>query len=175
MAQALEDFVSAARMATESGFDALHLEFARGYLLASFLSPLTNARRDEFGGSLENRARFPLMVFDAVRAAWPPERPLSVCLCATDWAAGGSSVDDAVAVAGMLKHRGCDLLEVVAGQTTIDAKPSYGRYFLAPFSDRVRNIAGIRTLTRGNITTADEVNTIIAAGRADLCVLDAVA
>ena len=165
-------FVHAARMAEEAGFDMLHLDFAHGYLLASFISPLTNRRRDGYGGSLENRMRFPLEVFDAVRAEWPQEKPISVCIFATDWAPGGFDTQDAVAVAGMLKERGCDALEVVGGHTTIFANPSYRRYFLTPFSDEVRNSVGIPTLTRGNITSADEVNTILAAGRADLCVLD---
>jgi anthraniloyl-CoA monooxygenase len=172
MEKVRDNFAGAARMATGAGFDMHHLDVAHGYLLASFLSPLTNRRRDDFGGSLENRMRFPLEVFDAVRAAWPQEKPLSVCLLGSDWVAGGFDIDDAAAVAGKLKDHGCDLVELVAGQTTPETRPSYGRYFLTPFSDQVRNTAGIRTMTRGNITSADEINTIVAAGRADLCVLD---
>lgn len=167
-----EEFVSAARMAAEAGFDMLHLELARGYLLASFISPLANRRGDEFGGPPENRMRFPLEVFDAVRAEWPREKPISVSLSATDWVPGGSGIDDAVAAARMLKDHGCDAIELAAGQTTVDARPSYARHFLVPFSDQVRNSVGVRTIARGNIVSADEVNTIVAAGRADLCVVD---
>lgn len=166
------DFARSARMAHEAGFDLLQLHFAHGYLLASFLSPLTNRRSDDYGGSLENRLRFPLEVFDAVRAAWPPDKPISVALSATDWVKGGFDVDDAVVVARVLKAHGCDLIEVLAGQTTAEAEPVYGPGFLTPYSDRLRNEARIPTLVGGHMTTSGELNTVLAAGRADLCILD---
>lgn len=172
MARVRDDFATAARMADEAGFDMLHLEFSRGYLLASFISPLTNVRGDEHGGSLPSRMRFPLEIFEAVRAVWPREKPISVCLCATDLVPGGSDIGEAVAAAALLKEHGCDAVELAAGQTTVHAGPSYNGHFLTSFSDQVRNTVGIPTIIRGNITSADEVNTIVAAGRADLCVLD---
>jgi anthraniloyl-CoA monooxygenase len=167
-----DNFVRAAQMAQEAGFDLLHLHCAQGYLLASFLSPLSNQRVDEYGGSLENRLRFPLEIVDAVRAAWPEEKPLSVALSVTDCAKGGLEVDEAVAVARILKAHGCDMIEALAGQTIPDAEPAYGRGFLTPLSDRVRNEAGIPTLVGGYLTTTNEVNTILAAGRADLCMME---
>jgi len=166
------DFVRAAELAREIGFDLLQLHFAHGYLLASFLSPLTNTRGDEYGGSLENRLRFPLEVFDAVRAVWPEDRPLSVALTVDDCAKGGLSVDHGVVVVRTLREHSCDLIAVLAGQTTPDAKPPYGPGFLTPLSDRIRNEAFVPTITAGRLTTTDQVNTIITAGRADLCVLD---
>ncbi len=166
-----DDFVRAARMAVDAGFDMLELHMAHGYLLASFLSPLTNVRRDGYGGSLANRMRYPLDVFDAVRAAWPAERPISVRISAHDWAPGGLVPDDAVEVARMLEEHGCDIIDVSSGQTTADAEPIYGRLFQTPFSDRIRQEAGIPTMAVGAITNFDEVNTILLAGRADLCVL----
>ena len=166
-----DDFVWAARMADEAGFDLLELHFAHGYLLASFLSPLTNQRSDEYGGPLAARARYPLEVFEAVRAAWPPAKPMSVRISATDWAPGGFTPDDAVELARLLKARGCDIVDVSAGQTVADAEPVYGRLYQTPFSDRVRQEAGIPTMTVGAVTTYADVNSIIAAGRADLCVL----
>jgi anthraniloyl-CoA monooxygenase len=166
-----DDFVRAARMADEAGFDLLELHFAHGYLLASFLSPLTNRRDDEYGGSLAARARYPLEVFEAVRAAWPAAKPMSVRISATDWAPGGFTPDDAVELARMLKAHGCDIVDVSAGQTVSDAEPVYGRLYQTPFSDRVRQEAGIPTMTVGAVTTYADVNSIIAAGRADLCVL----
>lgn len=167
-----EAFVAAARWADEAGFDALELIMAHGYLLASFLSPLTNVRADEYGGALENRLRFPLEVLAAVRAVWPEEKPLVVALSVTDWVAGGFAVDEAVAVARALKEQGCDMVEVLAGQTVPEARPVYHRSFLASASDRVRNEAGIRTMVAGHIITSSQINTILAAGRADLCVVD---
>jgi anthraniloyl-CoA monooxygenase len=166
------NFARAARMADEAGFDLLSLNIAHGYLLASFLSPLTNQRNDEYGGALESRLRFPLEVFDAVRAAWPAEKPLVVVLSVTDCAKGGFAVEDAVVVAKTLKAHGCDLLEVLAGQTIPDAVPAYKRGFLTSLSDRVRNEAGIPTMVGGYLTTSDEVNTILAACRADLCIME---
>ncbi len=175
MERVCDDFVRATRMAHEAGFDLLQLHFAQGYLLASFLSPLTNRRTDEYGGNLEQRMRFPLAVFDAVRAAWPATKPISVAISATDCVPGGSSVDDAVTLASTLKAHGCDIIEVLAGQTTLEGEPPYGRGFLTPLSDRIRNEAGIPTIVGGYLTTTNEVNTILAAGRADLCILEQLA
>jgi anthraniloyl-CoA monooxygenase len=150
--------------------DALELNFAHGYLLAGFISPLTNRRTDEFGGSLENRMRFPLQIVDAVRVSW--ERPLLVRISASDWVPGGIELDEAVAIAGVLKAHGCDLLHAVMGQTIWESRPDYRRLFGVPASDRMRNEAGIPTIATGNLTTSDDVNTILAAGRADMCQLD---
>jgi anthraniloyl-CoA monooxygenase len=172
MRDVLEDFESAASRAASAGFDVLELDMAHGYLLASFLSPLSNRRRDEYGGRLENRARYPLRVFEAVRAAWPAERPVAVRLSASDWARGGIRPEEVVQVAVMLRERGCDLIHVTAGQTTAGGRPAYGRAYLNGYSDRIRNDAGTPTLVGGNITTFDEVNTALAAGRADVCILD---
>jgi len=166
------DFVRAARMAQEAGFDLLQLNFARGYLLASFLSPLTNLRCDAYGGNLDGRTRYPLEVFDAVRAAWPENKPISVALSVSDCVKEGFEVDDAVMLARLLKARGCDILEVQAGQTTIESEPAYGRGFLTQFSEQVRNEAHIPTMVGGYLTTNNEVNTILAAGRADVCIMD---
>src|SRR3989454_7436574 len=166
-----DDFVRAARMGEEAGFDVLEIHFAHGYLLASFISPLTNQRSDQYGGSLENRMRFPLDVFDAVRAVWPAHKPISVRISAVDWAPGGMESADAVEVAKLLKARGCDIIDVSAGQTVCDAKPVYGRQFQTPFADRIRHEAGVATMAVGNISSYTDVNTILAAGRADLCVL----
>lgn len=166
-----DDFVRAACMAAEAGFDLIELHFAHGYLLASFLSPLTNRRDDAYGGSLANRMRYPLEVFDAVRAAWPAARPISVRISGTDWMEGGFEPADAVELARALKARGCDIVDVSAGQTVPDARPVYGRLFQTPFSERVRLEAGIPTMTVGNIASYADVNSILAAGRADLCVL----
>jgi anthraniloyl-CoA monooxygenase len=165
------DFVRAARMAEQSGFDILEIHFAHGYLLASFISPLTNHRTDEYGGPLANRMRFPLEVLDAVRAVWPEHKPISVRISAVDWAPGGTEPADAVEVGRLLKAHGCDIVDVSAGQTVPDAKPVYGRQFQTPFADRVRHEAGIPTMAVGNISSYTDVNTILAAGRADLCVL----
>jgi anthraniloyl-CoA monooxygenase len=166
-----EEFARAAGLAAEAGFDLLELDLSHGYLLASFLSPITNRRRDGYGGPLANRLRYPLEVLDAVRATWPPDRPLAVRLTATDWAPGGLEPDDAVVIARELRDRGCHLVEPVAGQTTWTDHPDYRRLFLVPLSDRIRNEAGIPTMVGGGITTADEANTVLAAGRADLCIL----
>jgi anthraniloyl-CoA monooxygenase len=165
------DFVRSTEMAEEAGFDLLELHFAHGYLLAGFISPLTNVRTDEYGGSLENRMRFPLEVLDAVRAVWPDHKPLSVRISAVDWAPGGMEPDDAVQVAASLKAHGCDLVDVSAGQTVPYAKPIYGRQFQTPFADRIRHEVGIATMAVGNISSYMDVNTILAAGRADLCAL----
>jgi anthraniloyl-CoA monooxygenase len=165
-------FSTAAGRAAEAGFDLVALDLAHGYLLGSFLSPLTNRREDGYGGSPERRLRFPLEVVDAVRAAWPAERPLAVTLQADDCAPGGLTLDDAVAIAATLLEHGCDLVEVASGWTIPDDRPDYGRFYLVPASDRVRNEAGVPTIAGGNLTTADDVSTTLAAGRADLCLLD---
>jgi anthraniloyl-CoA monooxygenase len=166
-----DQFARAARMAEEAGFDMLELHMAYGYLLASFISPLTNVRTDEYGGSLANRMRFPLEVFDAVRGAWPAARPLSVQISASDWTAGGLVIEDAVGVARMLGAHGCDIVTVSSGQTVPDQHLPYGRLYQTPFSDRIRHEADIATMTVGGIASWDDVNSILAAGRADLCVL----
>ncbi|MBV8924055.1 MAG: bifunctional salicylyl-CoA 5-hydroxylase/oxidoreductase [Bradyrhizobium sp.] len=164
-------FVSAAMRGERCGFDMLELHCAHGYLLASFISPLTNTRADDYGGSLTNRLRFPLEVFEAMRAAWPAHKPMSVRISATDWAEGGITGDDAVEIARAFAEAGVDLVDVSTGQTVRDAQPVYGRMFQTPFSDQVRNEARVATMCVGNITTADQVNTILAAGRADLVAL----
>jgi anthraniloyl-CoA monooxygenase len=168
----LEAFAAAAGRAAEAGFDLVALDLAHGYLLGSFLSPLTNRREDGYGGSPEGRLRFPLEVVDAVRAAWPAERPLAVTLQADDCAPGGLGLDDAVAIAASLRAHGCDLVEVASGWTIPADRPDYRRFYLVPASDRVRNEAAVATIAGGNLTTADDVSTILAAGRADLCLLD---
>ncbi|HEX8099233.1 MAG TPA: FAD-dependent monooxygenase, partial [Actinomycetota bacterium] len=169
--EVMEDFAAAAWRAAEAGFDVLEVHMAHGYLLASFLSPLTNKRTDQYGGTFENRLRFPLEVFDAVREVWPQDRVLAACVSATDWARRGSEVEDAVRLSSVLKDHGCDLIHVVAGQTTTRENPNYGRMFLVPFSDQIRNEAAIPTLVGGHLRTADEINTVLAAGRADLCIM----
>ena len=167
----IADFTRAAGLAREAGFDLLEIHMAHGYLLASFISPLTNTRTDEYGGSIDNRMRFPLEVFDACRAVWPDEKPMSVRISAVDWAPGGMEPDAAVEVARMLNAHGCDIVDVSAGQTVPDQQPVYGRLFQTPFADRIRHEIGIKTMAVGNISSYMDVNTIIAAGRADLCVL----
>jgi anthraniloyl-CoA monooxygenase len=166
-----DDFVAAAKLAELAGFDMLELHFAHGYLLSSFLSPLTNRRDDLYGGSLGNRLRYPMEVFDAVRAVWPRHKPMSVRISATDWVPGGFDGDDAVGVAKALKAAGCDIVDVSAGQTTPDAQPVYGRLFQTPFADKVRHEADIPTITVGNIGSYADVNSILVSGRADLCAL----
>lgn len=168
-----DSFVEATRMAVEAGFDLLQLNVAHGYLLAGFLSPLTNRRTDEYGGSLDNRARFPLEVLAAVRAAWPEDRPLAVALSVTDYAKGGMEIEEGIEVAKLLGPHGCDIVHVQAGQTILGSEPPYAKGYLTPLSDRVRNEAGIPTIVGGYLTTANELNTILAAGRGDLCVMEA--
>jgi len=163
------DFVRSTRWAAEAGVDWLELHCAHGYLLSSFISPLTNHRSDEYGGSLANRLRYPLEVFHAVRAAWPEHLPMSVRISAHDWVAGGITPDDAVEIARAFKAAGADLIDCSSGQVSKREKPVYGRMFQTPFADRVRNEAGIATIAVGAISEADHVNSIIAAGRADLC------
>ncbi len=171
MEQVIEDHKEAAIRGDRAGFDLLELHFAHGYLLSSFLTPLANQRTDEFGGSLENRMRFPLELFDAVRKVWPDDKPISVRISATDWVEGGFDGDDAVALAAALKDRGCDIIDVSTGQTSVDARPEYGRLYQTPFSDRIRNEVGIPTMTVGAVSSIDDVHNILVAGRADLCLL----
>lgn len=163
------DFCAAARRAATAGFDWLELHCAHGYLLSSFISPLTNKRTDEYGGSLENRLRYPLEVFAALRAIWPADRPMSVRISAHDWVEGGTTPDDAVAIAAAFKAAGADLIDVSSGQVSKAERPVYGRMWQTPFSESVRNKVGIATIAVGAISEADHVNSIIAAGRADLC------
>jgi anthraniloyl-CoA monooxygenase len=169
MARIEADFVRATRASEEAGFDWLELHCAHGYLLSSFISPLTNYRADAYGGSLENRCRFPLRVFRAMRAAWPVEKPISVRISAHDWVDGGITPDDAVQIARLFKAAGADMIDCSSGQVSKQERPVYGRMFQTPFSDRVRNEAGIGTIAVGSIFEADHANSIIAAGRADLC------
>lgn len=164
-------FVQSTRYALEAGFDWLELHCAHGYLLSSFITPLTNQRTDAYGGSLENRCRYPLEVFSAMRAVWPGHLPTSVRISAHDWAPGGNTADEAVAMARLFKAAGCDFIDVSSGQTTRAAKPVYGRMYQTPFADRIRNEAGIQTIAVGAISEGDQVNSIIAAGRADLCAI----
>jgi anthraniloyl-CoA monooxygenase len=165
------DFVRAARAAEEAGFDWLELHCAHGYLLSSFISPLTNRRDDRYGGSLENRCRYPLEVFESIRAAWPQDKPISVRVSAHDWVDGGITPDDAVAIARLFKAAGADMIDVSSGQVSPGQRPVYGRMYQTPFADRIRNEAGIATIAVGAIYEADHVNGIIAAGRADLCAI----
>jgi anthraniloyl-CoA monooxygenase len=165
------DFVRAAQWAAECGFDWLELHCAHGYLLSAYICPLTNRRDGEYGGSLENRCRYPLEVFRAMRAVWPADKPMSVRISAHDWAPGGNTPDDAVAIAALFKAAGCDLIDVSSGQTTRAAAPVYGRMYQTPFSDRIRNEVDIATMAVGAIYEPDHVNSILMAGRADLCAL----
>ena len=166
-----DQFVAAAQMAARAGFDLLELHCAHGYLLASFISPLTNLRRDGFGGSLENRLRYPLEVFDAIRSAWPAGRPMTVRVSASDWYEGGLTADDSVEVARAFASHGVDAVDVSTGQTVAEEKPAFGRSYQTPFADRIRNEADVATIAVGAISSYDDVNTIILAGRADLCAL----
>jgi len=167
-----DQFVAATDMAQRAGFDMIELHAAHGYLISSFISPVSNSRQDDYGGSLENRMRFPLEVFAAMRAAWPAEKPMAVRISATDWLGDdGVTPDDAVAIARMFSAAGADIIDVSAGQTSTDARPVYGRMFQTPFSDRIRNEAGIKTMAVGNIFEPDHVNSILMAGRADLVCL----
>ena len=166
-----DDFVRAVHSGHAAGFDMIELHCAHGYLLSSFLTPLSNQRDDAYGGSVENRLRYPLEVFIAMRAAWPEDRPMSVRISATDWVDGGITDADAVTIARAFVAAGADIIHVSAGQTTPDAKPVYGRMYQTPFSDMIRNEARVATIAVGNISDADQVNSIIMAGRADLCAL----
>ncbi|WP_042252877.1 bifunctional salicylyl-CoA 5-hydroxylase/oxidoreductase [Paracoccus sp. PAMC 22219] len=163
-----EQFVAATRMADAAGFDMIELHAAHGYLLSGFLSPVSNRRSDDYGGSLENRLRWPLEVFAAMRTVWPEDKPMSVRISATDWTEDGVTPDESVAIAQAFHAAGADIIDVSAGQTTPLARPVYGRMFQTPFSDRIRNQAGLATMAVGNITDADQANGILMAGRADL-------
>jgi anthraniloyl-CoA monooxygenase len=165
-------FVRSVRKGVEAGFDMVEMHAAHGYLLSSFITPLQNNRSDEYGGSLENRLRYPLEVFTAMREAWPSDRPMSVRISANDWAGDeGVTPDEAVQIAEAFARAGADLIDVSAGQTWADAQPVYGRLFQTPFSDKIRNEAKLATMAVGNITDPDQVNAILTAGRADLVAL----
>ena len=165
------DFRRAAGWATDAGFDIIELHFAHGYLLSSFISPLTNKREDDYGGSLENRMHLPLEIFHIVREVFPDDRPMSARISACDWVEGGIVGDDAVEIGRMLKAAGLDIIDVSTGNVIAGARPTTGGLFQTPFSDRVRNEAGIPTMTVGNIRGADHMNEIIEGGKADLCVM----
>jgi anthraniloyl-CoA monooxygenase len=161
-------FVKSAENAARAGFDMIEVHLAHGYLLSSFISPCTNRRDDEFGGDIDGRMKFPLRIVTAMRAAWSADKPMSVRISATDWVDGGLSEDDMLAVATMVKNAGIDIINVSTGQVTKDEDPIYGRMFQAPFSDQIRNEIGIPTIVAGNITSADQANTLVAAGRTDI-------
>jgi anthraniloyl-CoA monooxygenase len=172
LARVRDAFVDAARRADRAGFDLIELHMAHGYLLSSFLSPLSNERDDEYGGSLENRMRYPLEVFDAVRAVWPAEKPMSVRVTATDWLEDrGQTVDDTVVLARALRERGLDVVDVSSGGNTPESLPEYGRMYQVPFAERIRYEAEIPVIAVGAIQGADHANTVLAAGRTDLCAL----
>lgn len=169
MNEVRDQFVAATQMADRAGFDMIELHAAHGYLISSFISPVSNVRDDEYGGDLANRMRYPLEVFNAMRAAWPAGKPMAVRISANDWVGdAGITPTDAVEIARLFETAGADIIDVSAGQTTIDANPVYGRMFQTPFSDRIRNDAGIKTMAVGNIYEADHANSILMAGRADL-------
>jgi anthraniloyl-CoA monooxygenase len=167
----LEDYVRATKMAEEAGFDMLELHLAHGYLLNTFISPLTNRRSDDYGGTIDKRMRYPLEVFRAVRDTWPEHKPISARISAHDWKEGGTTPEEAVEIAGLLKHAGVDIVDVSSGQVVSDEKPQYGRLFQTPFADRIRLEVGMPTMAVGAISAYDDVNSILAAGRADLCVI----
>jgi anthraniloyl-CoA monooxygenase len=167
-----DEFVAAVSMGIECGFDMVELHAAHGYLLSGFLTPLQNNRTDDYGGSLENRLRYPLEVFRAMREAWPRDRPMSVRISATDWVGDeGITPEDAVLIAEAFHNEGADLIDVSAGQTSTEAQPVYGRMFQTPFSDKLRNEGRLATMAVGNIYEPDHANSILAAGRADLVAL----
>ncbi len=168
MDKVVDDFVTAVKNAERAGFDMIELHMAHGYLLSSFISPVTNLRKDEFGGDIEKRMRFPLRVLEACRDAWPADKPLSARISATDWFEGGLTEEDMLRAATMLKEGGLDIINVSTGQVTKDEDPIYGRMFQAPFADQIRNEVGIPVIVAGNVTTADQANTLIAAGRTDI-------
>lgn len=166
-----EDFAGAAELALDANFDMLELHCAHGYLLASFISPLTNKRTDQYGGSIENRMRFPLRVFKAIRSVWPEDRPISVRISATDWHPEGLTDEDMLAACRMLVEAGVDIIDVSTGQTDPEEKPEYGRLYQTPFSERIRLELGVPTMSVGAISSYGDANSILAAGRADICVL----
>ena len=167
----IDDFVQAAQLAATANFDLLEIHAAHGYLLSSFLSPVTNQRTDQFGGPLTNRTRFPLQVIAAVRDTWPDEKPLSVRISATDWVSGGFDRDDAIAFARLLKEVGVDIIDVSTGQVDLTGEPAYGRLYQTPYSEAIRNSVGLPTMAVGAISSIDDVNTVLMAGRADLCLI----
>jgi anthraniloyl-CoA monooxygenase len=167
-----DQFVASTEMAARAGFDMIELHAAHGYLVSSFISPLSNLRKDEYGGSLENRMRYPLEIMQAMRAVWPAPKPMSVRISANDWVGeNGITPEDAVEIAAMFRGAGADIIDVSAGQTTTEASPVYGRMFQTPFSNRIRNELGMPTMAVGNIFETDHVNSILIAGRADLVCL----
>jgi anthraniloyl-CoA monooxygenase len=166
-----EQFVAAAVAAEQAGFDLIELHCAHGYLLSSFISPVSNHRSDDYGGTLEGRLRYPLEVFSAIRAAWPTGKPMTVRISATDWVPGGLTGADAVRVARAFAAAGADAIDVSTGQVTPDERPAFGRSYQTPFSDAIRNQADLATIAVGVISSYDDVNSIILAGRADLCAI----
>jgi anthraniloyl-CoA monooxygenase len=176
LAEIREQFVAAARRADDAGFDLLELHCAHGYLLSGFLSPLTNQRTDDYGGSLENRLRYPLEVFDAIREVWPDSKPMSVRISATDWYPGGNEADDAVAIARAFADHGVDAVDVSTGQVVAEQQPAFGRSYQTPYADRIRNMLAqegreVATIAVGAISSSDDLNSIVLAGRSDLCAL----
>ncbi len=163
-----EEFVASARRAAVAGFDVLELHCAHGYLLSGFLTPVSNQRSDDYGGSVENRLRYPLEVFDAVKAVWPADRPLFVRVSATDWVDDGLTQEDSIAIARAFAEHGADVIDVSTGQTTSEGQPAYGRSYQTPYADRIRNIVGVATMAVGSISSWDDANTTVAAGRSDL-------
>jgi anthraniloyl-CoA monooxygenase len=171
LAEIREQFVASARRGVEAGFDLIELHCAHGYLLSSFISPLTNQRTDEYGGSLENRLRFPTEVFNAIRDVWPDDKPMTVRISATDWVEGGIDVEDSVEVARAFAAVGADAIDVSTGQVSAEERPDFGRSYQTPFADAIRNRVDIATIAVGVISSYDDVNSLILAGRADLCAL----
>ncbi len=172
MAEIKASFAAAAVRAARAGFDLLELHCAHGYLLSSFLSPLTNQRTDAYGGSVANRLRYPLEVFDELRAVWPDDRPMSVRISATDWAPDGNDVDDAIVIAQAFARHGVDAIDVSTGQVVSDEKPAFGRSYQVPFADAIRQaVPGVAVVAVGAISSYDDVNSLLLAGRADLCAL----
>jgi anthraniloyl-CoA monooxygenase len=171
MAEIREQFAHAAAAGERAGFDLLELHCAHGYLLSSYISPISNQRSDAYGGTLQNRLRFPLEVFDAVRTVWPVHKPMTVRISATDWYPGGIDADDAVEIARAFAAHGADAIDVSTGQVTKDERPAFGRSYQTPYADRIRNEVGIATIAVGVISSYDDVNSLILAGRADLCAL----
>lgn len=169
MDRIVEAFAQGARWADEAGFDMIEIHGAHGYLLSTFISPLSNTRNDDYGGPLENRMRFPLEVFRAVRAAWPEDKPIAMRISASDWVDGGTTPDDAVEIGRMLKDAGLDIVDVSSGNVTDDPRPRVEGLYQTPFSERVRNEAGIPTMTVGNVAGPKQIDDVVAAGRADLC------
>jgi anthraniloyl-CoA monooxygenase len=169
IAKVIEDFAAGAARANEAGFDIVELHGGHGYLLSSFISPLSNHRTDAYGGSIENRMRLPLEVFRAVRAVWPEEKPISCRISAVDWVEGGNEIEDAVEVGRLFRDAGLDILDVSSGNVTHVRRPVTPGLFQTPFSERIRRETGIPTMTVGNVATPEQCNDIIANGRADLC------